>query len=198
MFNCLSQLIHSRFGQMIIMMMNPPKRSKMKSDDDINFVFPRQKHTSNINLQCRNSFSPLSNCDNDMNELREINTRVTAKQSPKQRPHLIKEKYEKARNESMQRKKQLEQRRALTHRFKLQQAEAKKTAEIIRDSMQKHIEGYRTNEANVKQKKIIVKSFSGATISALALIHSYLSNRRQRVKINGSFSTWKEISLGLP
>ena len=31
-----------------------------------------------------------------------------------------------------------------------------------------------------------------------ALIHSFLSNRRQRVKINGSFSTWKETNLGVP
>ena len=34
--------------------------------------------------------------------------------------------------------------------------------------------------------------------SAVTLIHSYLSNRRQRVKINGSFSMWKEINLGVP
>ena len=37
----------------------------------------------------------------------------------------------------------------------------------------------------------------GFSRSALALIHSYLSNRRQRAKINGSFSTWKEINLGV-
>ena len=34
--------------------------------------------------------------------------------------------------------------------------------------------------------------------SALAVIHSYLSNRRYRVKINVSFSTWKETNLGVP
>ena len=33
---------------------------------------------------------------------------------------------------------------------------------------------------------------------ALSLIHSYLSNRRQRVKINGSYSTWKETNLQWP
>ena len=38
----------------------------------------------------------------------------------------------------------------------------------------------------------------GFSRSALALNHSYLSNRRRRVKINGSFSTWKEINLGVP
>ena len=40
-----------------------------------------------------------------MNDLREINTRATAKQSPRQRSHMIKEKYGKARNENMQRNK---------------------------------------------------------------------------------------------
>ena len=38
----------------------------------------------------------------------------------------------------------------------------------------------------------------GFSRSAIALIHSYLSNRRQRVKINGSFSTWKNTNLGVP
>ena len=31
--------------------------------------------------------------------------------------------------------------------------------------------------------------------SALALIKSYLSNRRQLLKINGSFSMWKETKM---
>ena len=34
--------------------------------------------------------------------------------------------------------------------------------------------------------------------STLTLIHSYFSNRRQRVKINGSYSTWRETNLGVP
>ena len=34
--------------------------------------------------------------------------------------------------------------------------------------------------------------------TALELIHSYLSERQQRVKINGSFSTSKQTSLGVP
>ena len=38
----------------------------------------------------------------------------------------------------------------------------------------------------------------GLSKSALTLIHSYLSNRRQRVKINGSFSAWKDTNLGVP
>ena len=38
----------------------------------------------------------------------------------------------------------------------------------------------------------------GFSRSVLALIHGYLSNRRQRVKINGSFSMWKNTNLGVP
>ena len=34
----------------------------------------------------------------------------------------------------------------------------------------------------------------GFSMSALRLIHSYLNERRQRVMINGSFSTWKETT----
>ena len=33
---------------------------------------------------------------------------------------------------------------------------------------------------------------------ALKMIYSYLSKRRQRLKINGSFSTWKEATKGVP
>ena len=33
---------------------------------------------------------------------------------------------------------------------------------------------------------------------ALKLINSYLSHRRQRVKINGSFSSWRESLQGVP
>ena len=33
--------------------------------------------------------------------------------------------------------------------------------------------------------------------SSLKLIHSYLSNRKQRVKINGRFSLWSEILFGV-
>ena len=38
----------------------------------------------------------------------------------------------------------------------------------------------------------------GLTMDVLQLIRSYLSNRQQRVKINNSFSDWKEIKIGVP
>ena len=38
----------------------------------------------------------------------------------------------------------------------------------------------------------------GLNKDALQLIRSYLSNRQQRVKINSSFSDWKEIKIGVP
>ena len=38
----------------------------------------------------------------------------------------------------------------------------------------------------------------GLNMDALQLIRSYLSNRQQRVKINNSFSDWKEIKIGVP
>ena len=34
--------------------------------------------------------------------------------------------------------------------------------------------------------------------SSLKLIHSYLSNRKQRVKINDTYSSWSEILFGVP
>ena len=37
----------------------------------------------------------------------------------------------------------------------------------------------------------------GFSRSALKLLHDYLSNRKQRVKINWSFSTWKEPKKGV-
>ena len=38
----------------------------------------------------------------------------------------------------------------------------------------------------------------GFSPNALQLIHSELSERKQRVKLNGSFSTWRETMLGVP
>ena len=38
----------------------------------------------------------------------------------------------------------------------------------------------------------------GFSRSALKLIHSYLNERQQRVKVNGSFSTLKMTSLDVP
>ena len=34
--------------------------------------------------------------------------------------------------------------------------------------------------------------------SALILIHDYLRRRMQRTKVNGSYSTWREITSGVP
>ena len=38
----------------------------------------------------------------------------------------------------------------------------------------------------------------GFSKSALWLIHSYLNERKQRVRMNGSFSTWRETTIGVP
>ena len=38
----------------------------------------------------------------------------------------------------------------------------------------------------------------GFSRGALQLIYSYLNRRKQRVKVNGSFSTWIETSVGVP
>ena len=38
----------------------------------------------------------------------------------------------------------------------------------------------------------------GFSIVALRLIHSYLGNRKQRTKINMSYSSWEEIVFGVP
>ena len=38
----------------------------------------------------------------------------------------------------------------------------------------------------------------GFHIDALKLIHDYLSNRKQRVKVNDTYSSWKDIFYGAP
>ena len=38
----------------------------------------------------------------------------------------------------------------------------------------------------------------GFSHDALSLIYSYLHNRQQRVKVNGSFSSWKRLTVGVP
>ena len=38
----------------------------------------------------------------------------------------------------------------------------------------------------------------GFSIAALRLIHSYLGNRKQKTKINMSYSSWEEIVFGVP
>ena len=36
------------------------------------------------------------------------------------------------------------------------------------------------------------------TLPALKLIHNYLSNRKQKVRVNDSYSLWPDILLGVP
>ena len=38
----------------------------------------------------------------------------------------------------------------------------------------------------------------GFSMSALWLIHSYLNETRQREKMSGSFSKWRETAIGVP
>ena len=38
----------------------------------------------------------------------------------------------------------------------------------------------------------------GFNLPALRLIHDYLSNRKQRTKINDNYSSWSEILFGVP
>ena len=38
----------------------------------------------------------------------------------------------------------------------------------------------------------------GFSLPALRLLHDYLSNRKQRTRINNSYSTWMEIVFGVP
>ena len=38
----------------------------------------------------------------------------------------------------------------------------------------------------------------GFSLATLRLVHSNLSNRKQRTKINESFSSWEEILFGVP
>ena len=38
----------------------------------------------------------------------------------------------------------------------------------------------------------------GFHIDTLKLIHDYLSNRKQRVKVNDAYSLWKDIFYGVP
>ena len=38
----------------------------------------------------------------------------------------------------------------------------------------------------------------GFSHEALTLINDYLTNRQQRFNVNGSFSFWKDLTLGVP
>ena len=51
----------------------------------------------------------------------------------------------------------------------------------------------------IYHKLLVAKLFYlGISLSALNLIHSYLSNRTQRIKINNSFSRRNSIEYGVP
>ena len=39
---------------------------------------------------------------------------------------------------------------------------------------------------------------NGFITNAIQMVHSYLAGRKQRVKVNASFSSWKEMKLGVP
>ena len=46
---------------------------------------------------------------------------------------------------------------------------------------------------------MIVKfNANGFSLSASKLVHNYLSNRKQRTKINSSYISWEEILFGVP
>ena len=46
---------------------------------------------------------------------------------------------------------------------------------------------------------IIIKLNScGFNLTALNLIHNYLTERKQRIKINQAYSSWKDILFGVP
>ena len=42
------------------------------------------------------------------------------------------------------------------------------------------------------------QSIQNFSRTALKLVHDYLSNRKQRIQINGSFSSWQESFRGIP
>ena len=51
----------------------------------------------------------------------------------------------------------------------------------------------------IKHDLLIAKLHAyGFSREALALINNYLTNRQQRVKVNGSFSSWKSVARGVP
>lgn len=51
----------------------------------------------------------------------------------------------------------------------------------------------------INHELLLAKLYAyGFSIEALTMIKSYLSNRKQRVKINTAFSTWSDLLLGVP
>ena len=57
----------------------------------------------------------------------------------------------------------------------------------------------RTVSVHVLSEPLIAKlSAYGFCNDALLMIYSYLTGRKQRVKVNGAFSTWRETFAGVP
>ena len=51
----------------------------------------------------------------------------------------------------------------------------------------------------INHQLLLAKLYAyGFSKQALAIICSYLSNRKQRIKINNAFSFWKDLILGVP
>ena len=57
-------------------------------------------------------------------------------------------------------------------------------------------EGLRLSRSRITNHKI--ECVYGFSRCDLLFVHSYLDNRKQKVKVNGSFSTWTKTSLGVP
>ena len=51
----------------------------------------------------------------------------------------------------------------------------------------------------ISHEFILAKLYAyGFSLRALRLIHSYLTNRKQRATVNGNYSSWEEILFGVP
>ena len=51
----------------------------------------------------------------------------------------------------------------------------------------------------ISHKLVLAKlNAYGFTLRALRLLHSYLTNRKQRTRVNGDYSSWEEILFGVP
>ena len=45
---------------------------------------------------------------------------------------------------------------------------------------------------------IVFEHFGGLTLKGVNLIQNYLTNRKQRTKINDSYNSWSHILFGVP
>ena len=61
------------------------------------------------------------------------------------------------------------------------------TDKTVKDERITHVEGY--TEGTLAY---------GVDVPSLKVLHSYLTKRKQRVKLNGTFSSWSEILYGVP